>query len=147
MEENGSLDDYNINDFDELELVQCGQFNVYNVTILGKAVHGFSICLFTDSNVHALIDMVKIHIHIIHSKRIHDYEMKNTDTVGDVKKKLQKDMGVKATKLVLVSGGVELKDKCLLVHCSAHYENATLKLVLPMESMYICTTFWLVKNT
>ena len=67
-----------------------------------------------------------------------EYEMSNTNTVGDIKKKLQEEIGVAvATKLVLISGGVELKDDCLLCHCSAHCEHSTLQVMLPMASMWI----------
>ena len=84
---------------------------------------------------------MKIHIHIIHSKRMIEYEMRNTETVGDVKKRVQEDIGVTTTtKLVLISGGVELKDDCLLCHCSAHCEHSTLQVMLPMTSMStLCT--------
>jgi len=78
---------------------------------------------------------MKIHIHIIHSKRMDEYEMRNTDTVGDVKERLQKEMDLMASQLVLVSGGVELKDDCLLFHCSMYCEHSILQLVLPMTSM------------
>lgn len=82
-----------------------------------------------------IVELMRIHIHIIHSKGMKEYEMKNTDTVRDVKKKLQEDIGVTtATKLVLISGGVELNDDCLLCHCSAHCDHSTLQVMLPMTS-------------
>ena len=93
----------------------------------------FSIDLF----IVLIVELMKIHIHVIHSKRVIDCEMRNTSTVRDIKKKVQENIGVTtATKLVLISGGVELKDDCLLCHCSAYCDHSTLQLMLPMTSMY-----------
>ena len=64
--------------------------------------------------------------------------MKNTNTVREVKKKLQEDIDVTtAAKLVLISGGVELKDDRLLCHCSAYCDHSTLQVMLPMTSTYV----------
>ena len=88
-----------------------------------------------------IIESMIIHVSILHLRTSYTYEMRNTDTVRDVIKKVQKDIGVSTTvKLVLISGGVELKDDCLLCHCSAHCEQSTLQVMLPMTSMY-STTF------
>ena len=79
---------------------------------------------------------MKIHIHIIHTKHMSEYEMRNTDTVGDVKERIREDMDVaNTTKLVVYSGGMELKDDCLLCCCSEHSEHSTLQVMLPMKSM------------
>ena len=80
---------------------------------------------------------MKIHIQIMHSKRFIEYEMRNTDTILDVKKRLQEDTSVTSTILVLISGGVELMDKCLLFDCSEYSEHTTLQLMLPMTSTYV----------
>ena len=78
-------------------------------------------------------EKMTIHIQTIHSMQMRDYEMRNTDTVTDVKKRLQEDTGIKATKLVLISGGVELRDNCLLFNCSEYScQHTTLQLMLPM---------------
>ena len=78
---------------------------------------------------------MKIHIHIIHSQRVIEYEMSNSDTVGDVKKRIQEYIGVtNTTKLVVYSGGIELKDDHLLYCCSTHCEHSTLQVMLPMTS-------------
>ena len=59
--------------------------------------------------------------------------MRNTDTVADVKKRLQEEENFKATRLMLISGGVELKDNCLLFNCSGYScQHITLQLMLPM---------------
>ena len=80
-----------------------------------------------------------VQIQTVHSELMRGYEMRNTDTVADVKKKLQEEMNIEATGLTLISGGVELKDDCLLFNCSAHgYQHATLKLMLPMTGMCVC---------
>ena len=85
----------------------------------------FYITLYTEK--------MAMHIQIIHSKRMIEYEMRNTDTVADVKKKLQEELSIKGNRLVLISGGVELKDNCLLFNSSAYScQHATLKLMLPM---------------
>ena len=89
------------------------------------------------------IEKMTIHIQIIHSKRMIEYEMRNTDTVADVKKKLQEEINIKATRVVLISGGVELKDNCLLFNSSAYScQHATLQLMLPMTGT-VCWVCWL----
>lgn len=94
--------------------------------------------------------MMKIHVQVMHSKRIIEYEMRNTDMVGDVKKRIQEEIDVTANKLVLISGGMELSDGCLLFQCSStpvdSSDHRTLQLVLPMISTSgrNCGMFYLV---
>ena len=95
---------------------------------------GISLLLAT--TLHC-IEKLSIHVQIIHSGRMREYEMRNTDTVEDIKKSLQEEINVKASRLVLICGGVELRDNCLLFNCSAFgCQHSTLKLMLPMTGKY-----------
>lgn len=83
------------------------------------------------------IEHLRIHVQTIHSGMMREYEMRNTDTVEDVKKRLQEEINIKASRLVLICGGVELRDNCLLFNCSAFgCHHTTLKLMLPMTGKY-----------
>jgi len=81
---------------------------------------------------------MKITVQIIHSRRMVDCEVETTDTVADIKQRLAKEDDVLDNEQILVSGGVELRDDCLLSDCCVHCEHSTLQLMILMGNAVFC---------
>jgi len=74
-------------------------------------------------------------VQVIHSHRMVDCEVETTDTVADIKQRLTREVHVPINEQILISGGVELKDDCLLSDCCVHCEHSTLQLMISMDGM------------